>query len=392
MKKKLLVLTSTFPRWKNDTIPPFVYELSKRLTNHFEVYILTPHYPESKKFEIMHNMHVYRFRYFIEKYEKLANHLGMLPILRKNRLFYFEVPFFLIAELIYLNKLVKKIKPDIIHAHWIVPQGFVAALTNKFTRTPYIITSHGGDSFGLQSKLLKIVKKFSLKNAKSITVVSTAIKKELRKLDKTLKIDIIPMGVDSNLFNPNKRDESIKSKYNIEGPFLLFVGRLTYKKGVSYLIEAMPLVLKKFPNAKLLIIGNGILENELMQLTKSLKLEKNVVFTGPIQNKELPRYYATADIFVGPSIIDERGDAEGLPVTLMEALASGCFVVTTDLEGNRDIIKDGKNGFLVEERNPTKLAEKILFRIYNKKIRNLKKTRRFEWKEISNRYCNVLIK
>ncbi len=109
-KKKLLVVSSTFPRcqesmilehdqeqqfltWRNDTIPPFVYELSKRLTDDFDVYVLAPHYPGAKTFEIMDNMKVYRFRYFLEKYQKLAGNTAILPTLKKNKLFYFQVPF-----------------------------------------------------------------------------------------------------------------------------------------------------------------------------------------------------------------------------------------------------------------------------------------------------------
>ena len=84
MKKKVLVFTSTFPRWKNDTIPPFVYELSKRLTSDFDITVLTPNFPGAKKDEIVDGMKIHRFRYFpIEKFEKFASHEGILPTLKK---------------------------------------------------------------------------------------------------------------------------------------------------------------------------------------------------------------------------------------------------------------------------------------------------------------------
>lgn len=391
-KKKLLVFASTFPRWKNDTLPPFVYELSKRLTNKFDVYVLAPSFPGAKDFEIMDEMKVYRFHYFIKKYEKLAGNGGILPTLKKNPFYYFQVPFFLLGEYFALKKTIKKINPDVIHAHWIIPQGWICSLMPKKLRKPYVVTTHGGDIFGLQGKFLDIIKRKTLQNAKSITVVSNAIKKEiLKKLDSNLKIEVMSMGVDSKLFNPTKKDLSIKKKYNIKGPFLLFVGRLVEKKGVSYLLDAMPKVLEENPKAKLMIIGTGPLEEKLKEQTKKLGIEKNIIFMGAIQNKELPKYYATADVFVGPSIKDEGGDTEGLGLTLVEAGMCGCWLVGSDVGGISDIIKDGENGFLVKEKDTEDLAKKIIssLKLIGKRKKNTS-FNKFDWEIIKEKYAEVL--
>src|SRR3989338_2119934 len=190
-KKKLLVFASTFPRWKDDTNPPFVYELSKRLTNDFDVFVLAPHYKGAKRFEIVDNMKIYRFKYFIEKYEKLAGSGGILPTLKKNKLFYLQVPFFLTAEYFALKKLVKKIKPDIIHAHWIIPQGFITELVKKTSRkenkVEYVVTSHGSDLMGIKN--LSSIKKFVMNNSKYVTVVSSALKNEVKKIDENIKVE-----------------------------------------------------------------------------------------------------------------------------------------------------------------------------------------------------------
>lgn len=385
-KKTLLVFASTFPRWKNDTNPPFVYELSKRLTNKFNVHVLAPAYPGSKDFEMMDKMKVHRFHYFFKKYEKLAGSGGILPTLKHNKLFYFQVPFFMTAEFFALKKLVKEIKPDVIHAHWIIPQGFVTALIKKLTGVPYIVTTHGGDIFGLQGTIPTVMKKFALNNAKSITVVSNAIKKEIHnKIDKKLNIEVIPMGVDSKLFNPDKYDEKIKKRYDIKGKFLLFVGRLTEKKGVRYLIEAMPKIVEKEPKTKLLIIGGGELENELKTLSNSLGMQNNIIFTGPIPNKELPRYYATADIFIGPSIKTKDGDTEGFGLTFVEAGMSGCWLIGTNVGGISDIIINGENGSIIKEKDSDIIKKSILKS--NKSKYNLNK---FDWENISWRY-NLLV-
>ncbi len=389
MKKKLLVFASTFPRWKNDTLPPFVYELSKRLTKEFDISVLAPSFPGAKDFEFMEGMKVYRFHYFIKKYEKLAGSGGILPMLKKNPLFYFQVPFFMLGEYIALKKAIKEINPDIIHAHWIIPQGLIASLMNK----PYLVTTHGGDIFGLQGKFFTFLKKRTLKKAKSISVVSNAIKNEIfKKINPNLKIEIIPMGVDSKLFNPNKRDLFIKKKYQIGGPFLLFVGRLAEKKGVKYLLDAMPKVIREFPKTKLMIVGTGPLEQELKQQTKNLRLEKNIIFTGAIQNKEIPKYCATADIFIGPSIIARGGDTEGFGLTFVESGLSGCWLIGSDVGGISDIIQNGKNGFLIKEKNVKDLSDKIIKSIRINKSKNSRTELRnkFDWEIIAKKYSEIL--
>lgn len=397
-RRKLLILTSTFPRWQGDTIVPFVYELSRRLVKDFEVSVLTPSYTGAKADEIMGQIKVHRFRYFLRRHEKLAGSAGILPMLKKNKWYYLVVPFFMVSGFFALIKQIKKNRPDIIHAHWIIPQGLIAALVKKLYGVPFLVTSHGGDVFALQGKLSLAIRRATLKNADKITVVSNAIKKEiLTKIASNSTIEVVSMGVDSDRFNPTQKDNSIKEKYGIEGPFLLFVGRLVEKKGVRYLIESMPEIVKEFPKTKLLIIGRGTLEKELKDLTRKLESGENVIFTGEIANFELPKYYATADIFIGPSIIAEGGDREGLPVTFMEAMSCGAIIVTTDLEGNKDLILNNHSGFIISQRSTKHISDKVLELLKNRslmsRIRNQAReiiVEKFDWEIISERYKDIL--
>jgi glycosyltransferase involved in cell wall biosynthesis len=400
-KKKILVLTSTFPRWKNDTNPSFVFDLSRRLVKSFEITVLAPHYARSKTLESMNGLKVYRFRYFISPLEKLAGSGGILPTLKQNRLNYFLVPFFFIGETIGAIRIILKDHPDIIHAHWIIPQGLIALFMKKLFNIPYVVTSHGGDIFALQGKLLNSIKLSILNNAKTITVVSFAIKNNVINLNHKLesKIKVIPMGVDSKLFNPNKYSKSLKNKYNPNGPILLFVGRLAEKKGVEYLIKAMPLIIKKDLKVKLLIVGSGTLENKLKELANRLNLNKNIIFIGPLPNSELPKYYATADIFIGPSIKIKNGDTEGLPVTFLEASASGCVPIGTNAGGIAEIIKHGESGIILKQKNHLQIAVSVTKLLEDNKLRlNFSKNARifvkdnFDWSIISKKYNNIYLK
>lgn len=397
-RRRLLVLTSSFPRWEGDTVGPFVYELCRRLAKDFEVSVLTPSYTGVKADEIMGPIKVHRFRYFIRKLEKLAGGAGILPTLKKNKWYYLLIPFFMTAYFFALRKQIKKQKTDIVHAHWIIPQGLIASLTKKLYKVPFLVTAHGGDVFVLQGRFATAIKRFILKNADKITVVSTAIKNEiLTKIAPDLEIEIISMGVDSEHFNPDKKDSSIKNKYAIEGPFLLFVGRLAEKKGVRFLIEAMPAVIKEFPKSKLLIVGTGLLESKLKTLMQRLNLQQNIIFTGQIANFDLPKYYATADVFVAPSVISKGGDREGLPVTLMEAMSCGAITVATNLEGNRDLILNGQTGFLIKQKSPAELSKTVVELLKNDYLMpQIRKQARekiisaFDWKIISDKYKEIL--
>lgn len=394
MKKKLLVITSSFPKWSGDDTIPFVYELSKRLVEDFEVTVLAPHCPNSKRKEKFDNIEVYRFRYFFERFEKLACAGGILPVLRRNKLYYFVIPFFLLGLFWALIKQVRKDRPDIIHAHWIIPQGLMAALIKKIYKIPYVVTAHGSDVFGLKGKWFNSIKLVALKNASKITVVSSAIKNEIiKKIDSNLKIEVVSMGVDAEYFTPDKKDNTIRNSYSINGGvFLLFVGRLSPEKGLNYLLNAMPDIIGKFPKTKLLIIGEGTLKQEMQELAGRLNLENNVIFLGQISNKELPKYYASADIFINSSL------REGLPVTVMEAMSCRCIPVVTDLEGNIDLIKDNITGFFVEQKNQRAISQKIIELMSNPSLVVTVKSHireeiisRFDWKIITNKYKNVLI-
>lgn len=366
---KVLILASTFPRRQNDSTPPFVYELSKQFVDKANVIVLVPHSRGAKKQEVLAGMEIHRFSYWPFS-KKLADG-AILPNLKTNKLFWLQVPFFFLFELIALLKMLKEYKPDVIHAHWIIPQGIVTVVAKKLSswNGRIVCTTHGGDIFGLQ--FLNGIKKKVLNNCANLTVVSEAIKRKIQEIGITkIPIEVIPMGVDTEKFNPDKKDLSIKKKYNIKNEFLLFVGRLSEKKGIEYLIKAIPIVLKKFPDTKLLIVGEGELEKRLKNIAfNELRLKDKVAFAGGLSNTELPRYYATADVFIGPSIIAENGDREGFPVSFMETMACGTPLITSDIEIFKPLIQY-KNALKAIEKSPADIASCIIKLLSDNELKN----------------------
>lgn len=399
MKPKLLVVTSTFPRWTNDTDPPFVYELSRRLTDWFEITVHTPHYHGAQVNEHMAGMRVHRFRYFLSPFERLAGGQGIVPKLRRNKLYLLLLPFFLASQLCSLLLLVRREQPDVLHAHWLIPQGVLAVVVKKLFKVPVIVTAHGTDVFRLRNPLCLRLKKWVVDNADEVVTVSTALARVLvDDTHSTVQPSIIPMGVDASQFSPDKKDAAIRDRYNIPGPFLLFVGRLTEVKGLRYLIDAMATVRAAVPEAKLLIVGHGELEQSLKKQVDQLGFGNVVLFAGGIPNVEMPPYYATADIFIGPSIQVKGGDTEGFGLTFVEAAMSGCLVIGTRVGGIEEIICDGETGYLVSPGDSDVLAAKIVEVIatlnqHERMKGNARKVvvDQFDWDVITARYRDAYL-
>ncbi len=398
--KKLLTLTSTFPRWQKDPTPLFVHFLAKHLTGYFKIFVLAPHSKGSKVYEEVDAMQIRRFRYWFESNNNLADG-AILPNLKKNKALYLQIPFFIVSEFLYLVNVCRKEKIDIIHAHWIIPQGLVAVLYKQILNkeVKIVITSHGADAFALQK--LNFLKRWIINQVDSLTVVTHEIKSKLLELDINPKIpiNVIPMGVDSHMFHPEQYDQELKKQYDINGPFLLFIGRLSDKKGIHYLIEAMPDIFKQHSQAKLLIIGYGEERSNVEEKIKKKQLSENILLLGGLSNQELPPFYATADVLIAPFIISSDGDREGMPVTLLEALACNCKIVTTEvvkdnLQNIPNASKLDQHIQFIKQKSSSAIVKGVSELIEKGRQRDagesIIKELQLDWKQVASRYQKIL--
>lgn len=388
----VLVLTSTFPRWKNDTEPNFVYELSNRLSKSFNVTVLSPHYQKSTTAEKMGGINVFRFRYFFTKLEKLSYEGGILSNLKKNPFLLLIVPFFLGSQVIAIRKLVRAHNITLIHAHWIIPQGLCAIISKKLFKLDckILLTSHGGDLYSINSFLLRFLKKWTIANSNCLAVVSNAMKHEAEKLNcSQIPIKVCPMGVDlQKTFIPSASNKNRKG--------LIFVGRLVEKKGVTHLLDAFKLVLKTFPSQHLTIIGDGPLTLKLKDQAKKLAISSNTTFLGSVENRLIPQYLQNNEITIIPSVKTADGDQEGLGLTIIEAMGCECAVVASSLPAIADIIRDNVNGVYSKPQDYIDISEKILDLLSNtvKKERIAKQGRSdclkyFDWSVSTDKYLLI---
>lgn len=345
-KKKLLITGSTFPRWKGDTEPRFILDYAKAMAKYYDVTVLVPAAVGASSKEILEGIPVIRYHYFpIHELETLCYPGAIVPRIREKKTRVLLVPFLFLAQFVATRKQCKKV--DIVHVHWLIPQGIVQCFINK----PYIITGHGGDVMSLNKGLFKFLKVRCLKRARAVAVVSGPLKKKIREIVPNLNAHVISMGCNTKLFGPDKRREQFF--HQGEDKVILFVGRLAEKKGVPYLIEAM----RKVERAVLVIVGKGDMEQELKLLASDM--QDKVQFWGPKTHEELANIYASADVFVAPSITARDGDTEGLPTAIIEAMASGLPVISTRSGGIEDLIKHNENGLLVDEKDSDKISEYI---------------------------------
>lgn len=344
VRKKILVTTSTFPRWEGDTEPRFVLDLSKALSKYFDVTVMAPACMGAKQEDALEGVKVIRYHYFpIHSLETLCYPGAIVPRIREKKARGLLVPFLILGLWWKLFRILPQY--DIVHAHWLIPQGMV----QSFFKKDFIVTGHGSDIMSLNKGIIKTLKVRTLKKAKYVTVVSESLKNKVLELNPSTNVVVQSMGCDLSGFSPENREENYFGQGGQK--VVLFVGRLAEVKGVEYLIEAM-----KEINALLVIVGDGPLKEKLRE-----KADRNkTMFLGAKSHHELKTIYASADIFVMPSVTAKDGSREGFGLVLLEAMASGLPVVGSNSGGIPEMICDQETGLLVQERNVAEIREAIL--------------------------------
>ena len=187
--------------------------------------------------------------------------------------------------------------------------------------------------------------------------------------DNSKLVKIAP-GIDVKHFSPSETDLKLIEKYRLQNRrVIVSVGRLVHRKGQDKLIEAMPEVLKSYPDAVLLLVGQGPIKSMLEKLIRHHGLENHVIFTGRIQFSDLPKYIQLGEIFAMPSRDRFFGlEVEGLGIVYLEASACGVPVIVGKSGGAPDAVINNKTGLIVDGRNPLEIAEAICKLLSDKKL------------------------
>lgn len=368
---RILITASTLPRWTGDAVPSFVLDQAVALTEvspGITVEILAPHDVGAARHEIMRGISVYRFQYFWPAAMQRLVYPAILPNIRRHWWLTLQVPVFMIAEFFGILAHARRFKPTVIYSHWFMPQALAGSLAAWILGVPHVFTTHSSDVDILwRIPLLgpALVRKI-VRSSHACTAVSRRTADRLQAFFdpgdwQTIdsRVRIIPMGVDvSELADrgTQQNDSARRSLDLDEAPVLLFLGRLTEKKGLEDLLRAVNELRREQRRFTLVIAGDGELRPALTARIRELDLEEFIRMPGFVAGEQKRAYLNAADVVVVPSIETASGDVEGLPVALMEGMAAGKICVASDASGADDVITDGKDGFIVPQGKPLILA------------------------------------
>ncbi|MFQ5526801.1 MAG: glycosyltransferase [Thermoanaerobaculia bacterium] len=353
---KVLFLTQTFPRFADDTAGPFIRELARGLVaGGDEVTVLTPHAAGVEATWEVDGVRVESFRYAPQVLELIgySRSLDRDEAIRLGAKL--ATPLYVLGARRKIRQVLRRARFDLLHAHWVVPNALVAApFAGDLPIGPGL---HGSDVFLAERAGVRKLVSHALARSSFLTGCSPELVDRVAALGFPREdAAVIPYGVDVDTFSPDRdRGWTWRQELGIpEGaPLILGVGRMVTKKGFHVLLEVLPSLLEEFSSSHFCLAGAGDLLEGFRERTFSWS--DRVHLPGIVLRDTLPDLYRGSDIFVLPAVHDAKGNVDGLPNVILEAMASGLPVVASGISGIPQVVESGDNGLLVEERKPDQL-------------------------------------
>lgn len=337
-KRRVLIVTPWYPSNSNKYFGLFIKDQAKALSKDNEVFLIHTDLNIEKNFiswDKEDNISIIHLQY-----KENPFHLTSIILVIKM--------FFLVRKLIKIDK-----RPDIIHAH-VYSAGFIAVLLGKIFDIPVVVTEHTNNFyFGALTKIDEKIARFTFNNADCVITVSECLWSVLSKLNIKNKHCVIP-----NVVNVSSFRQLTPGKINTRKKRIVSIARLVKPKGHDYLIESARILRDRRNDFEIVIIGGGGEKNRLTEMIRKSDLTDCVRLLGQVSNEEKIKILQQSTFYVHPSLYENFG------VVLIEAMAAGKPVVSTDCGAPREIINE-TNGILVPIRNPEKLAEGMNFMLDN---------------------------
>jgi glycosyltransferase involved in cell wall biosynthesis len=364
----VLMVTSSYPKYAGDVTAPFIESIAQGLlARGHSVDVILPQHPE------LNRRPDEGIRFLTYDYAPAAglNLWGYAQSLesdvRVRRVIYLLLPFVAFALRKEMSRTLKDTRYDVVHVHWVVPNAVLVADIVRAHGVPLVVSLHGSDVFlSERVRFVGALAASAFEAAGAITACSADL------LERALALGappgrsrVVPYGVDVEAFAPSPQSPDLRRRLGIpEGHLLVFAfGRLVEKKGFSGLIKAV----SGTPGVHLVLAGEGDLRQPLEAQAHALGVP--VTFTGNLDRTSLARVLGAADVVVVPSVVDRAGNVDGLPNTLLEALAAGRPVVASRVAGIPEVIQDGVNGLLVPEGDPLALQRALEVLVGNPEAR-----------------------
>lgn len=348
-RPRLLVVTSTWPLHADDHRTPFVRNLTLDLADlGWQVDVLAPHAGGAAICETDGPLRLRRFRYmWPDRFEVLAYGGGGLVNMRSPARKLLAFPF-VIAEALAVRAAIRRLRPDAVHAHWLLPQGFAAGLAARAADIPLVVTVHGGDVFGLRSPLFRPFKRAAVAMASAITcngpVTLSAVADLGADPERSHIIRIAP-SFEGTVAADDVR--AWRACFPADSRIILFVGRLIPEKGPDDFIEAVARA--RDPRVHGVICGEGPMRDDLAALAVRRNVGDRIHFEGWVDSAGIACRMHGADALLFPSKRSPDGWVEAQGVVAVEAMRAGLRVFAARSGGIPNVVEDGRTGWLFEE-------------------------------------------
>lgn len=346
---RVLVATHNYPRHAGDHAGAFVARLAAGLLElGHELHVVAPHAPGLVEHEIMDGIAVERFRYAPEPLEAVAYRGDMHRRSLASPVAALGIPAFFAAFALAIRRAERRLSPNLVHAHWWLPAGWLASRS----RAPFVVTCHGSDVRLLErGALVRRIASNTLRRASVTTTVSDFLRRDLTARLDGAPIDVrtLRMPVDTAIF------QRAASSPKAAPARVLYAGNMLASKGVPDLLKAFAVLRHQGVPCELRLVGDGPDRAAFEALAAGLGVADVVTWAGTVSHDRIADEYAAATVTVLPS----RGLAEGLGLTLVEALASSCAVVGTMAGGIPEVVLHGETGLLARASDPEHLAQQL---------------------------------
>ncbi|MEW6752392.1 MAG: glycosyltransferase family 4 protein [Candidatus Latescibacterota bacterium] len=375
---RVCYVVSTYPRAEDDPEVPWLRQTVRHLrASGVEVEVFAPAYQGLRSHRI-EGVPVHRFRYFPRRWEVLTHNEGATNKVQRTPLYAVLALFYILFGALAMRRFSRRYRFDVFEAHWPFPHALFAWIGARRQGAGLSLRFYGAELM-LADRLRPVrpFLRFFMRRAHRASAISTFTADRARRIC-ARQMAIIPygssvpvgaqegaapgagLGSDARQGPPARSSAPPDGSAALPRAELLFVGRLVERKGVEYLVRALPLVRQQGIDAHLTVVGSGHREKEIRQAMEQAGAGDMVTLAGRVSEEEKIRLYRACDAYVHPAIVDAGGDTEMLGVVLIEAMAYRKPVIATEVGGIPDVIQDGETGVLVPQKDPQALAAAIV--------------------------------
>lgn len=346
---RVLVVTHNYPRFPGDPAGAYIARLAAAATSGgATVQILAPHAPGTAVQETMAGVRIERFRYGPAAFERVGYRGDATGRVLRDPLALAMAPWYLARFRRSAQQAVAQFAPSVVHAHWWFPGGWAVSSLG----IPYVVTSHGSDvRLFDRGWWWRRAGRSILSRAAAVTTVSRFLAGDVERQVGPLPqpVQVTPMPVDVDRFTTGRATpKSVPAR-------ILFAGNLVPAKGVDVLLRAFAMLRQRGVACRLKLLGEGPARTTLERLAQTLGIAGDVDWSSFVPQNQMPAEYGASTVTVLPS----RGQAEGLGLTLVEALLAGSAVVATPAGGIPEVVTDGETGLLARDGDSEDLARQI---------------------------------